>query len=157
MFSLLLSPINHRKVSAISHVKPAMDLSHGVVISLWGIYNFGFICSSGINAFVSCKRRFRHGHSQEKYFWNWGLSVTVEITKWASSQLCWEDGYLNCKSISKLGTYVKWEVRITIKGCTTEVFWRWETETNIYWILYARKCARHPHTSLVHLKLPAIL
>ena len=83
--------------------------------------------------------------------------VTVEITKWASSQLYWEDGYLNCKSISTLGTYVKWKVRITIKGHTTEVFWKWEKETNIYWVLYARKCARHPHTSLAHLQLPAIL
>lgn len=90
-----------------------------------------------------------------KYFWSWGLSVTVEITKWASSQLYWEDGYRNCKSISKLGTYVKWKVRITIKGHTTEVFWKWEKETNIYWVLYARKCAWHPHTSLAHLQLPS--
>ena len=40
-----------------------MNLSHGVVLSLRGIYNFGVICSSGINAFVSCKIRFRHEHS----------------------------------------------------------------------------------------------
>lgn len=58
-----------------------------------------------------------------------GLTVAIEIT-WNY----WEDWYLNCKSISKLVIYVKCNVKITIKGHITKVFWRWENEINIYWV-----------------------
>lgn len=82
-------------------------------------------------------------------------SVTVEITKWASSQLYWEDGYRNCKSISKLGTYVKWKARITIKGHTTEVFWKWERKLTFIGYCMPGNVPGIPHTSLAHLQLPS--
>ena len=58
---VLTSALPHQSQESICYQsrETCVNLSHGVVMSLRGIYNFGFICSSGINAFVSCKRRFR--------------------------------------------------------------------------------------------------